>query len=346
MSSQKLEFTAVGMHCAACENYLETRMKKLQGVKKVEAKLASKKVFVEIESTSTKEELAKEFTNLVSENGYTIETTSVQKNWTKELKELGIAGIIAFILVIIYLSLESFGLIPKAGSGFSLNPMTSFALGIVASLSTCSAVLGGIILSLSANTSKVSKKLAFASGISFHIARVLAFLILGGVLGYLGLIISQSGTFDSLEFSFWTNIVLAIVMLVLGINLLNLFDFSKLNLRMPKIFGTNITSQSEKSIGIWGGTGLGVLSFFLPCNFTQAMQFSAFTSGSIIDGAILLFAFALGTLPVLAILTFASINFAKSFRSGIFYKTSGLLILVLAVYTLFSSLYLKGIMFW
>lgn len=345
MSLQTIEFTAEGMHCAACENYLETRMSKLHGVKKVNANLDSHKVLVEINSSESIEKLALDFTDLVKDNGYKITLQQGKKDWKKEGREFLIAGLISFGLLTIYLALENFNLIPRAGNGFSLNPITAFALGIVASLSTCSAVLGGVILSLSANTAKVSKRLAITSGISFHVSRVLTFLILGAFLGFLGLVVSKSGVFNQIEFTFWSNLVLSIVMIILAFNLLNLFNFNKIKLTMPKIFGTEITEQSEKSVGIWGGIGLGFLSFFLPCNFTQAMQLSAFTSGSVLNGSLLLLGFSLGTLPVLGLLTFASINFAKSFQNCIFYKTSGFLILIISIYTIYSLFLLRGLVY-
>lgn len=343
MSVSKLEFNAQGMHCAACENFIESQIKKHKGVKKVDAKLSKGTVTVEIDTMESSEKLADEFTELVKENGYKITTERHNKDWKKELKELGIASLIAFVLIILYLSLENLGFLPKAGGDFELNYISSFALGIVASLSTCSAVLGGIILSLSTNTAKVSRKAAIAAGITFHFSRIISFLVLGAGLGLLGQAFAQSGNFDRLEFTFWTNLVLGLVMLVLGVNLLGLLNLNKFQFKMPKGFGKTIINFSENSAGIFAGFGLGLLSFFLPCNFTQAIQLQALASGSPVDGGILLFAFALGTMPVLGLLTFASVNFTKSIRSGIFYKTSGLLIIALALFTIYSSLYLKGV---
>lgn len=56
---------------------------------------------------------------------------------------------------------------------------------------------------------------------------------------------------------------------------------------------------------------VGFATFFLPCGFTQSMQVAALSSGSFASGLAIMLAFALGTLPMLALLSFGSASFAR-----------------------------------
>jgi sulfite exporter TauE/SafE len=49
-------------------------------------------------------------------------------------------------------------------------------------------------------------------------------------------------------------------------------------------------------------------------------------------------AFALGTLPVLSLLSFSSVSFAHSKYSDLFFKTIGIIVLGLGLFALISSL--------
>jgi len=53
--------------------------------------------------------------------------------------------------------------------------------------------------------------------------------------------------------------------------------------------------------------------------------------------------FALGTLPVLALLSFSSFSIQKSAKSGIFFKTAGLVVIMFALFNLINSLVVIGL---
>jgi len=129
----------------------------------------------------------------------------------------------------------------------------------------------------------------------------------------------------------------------MALNLLDLFDFTKkLQLKMPKFAGKNIIKLSQ-SDSLLTPVLLGAATFFLPCGFTQSMQLYSLTTGSVLNGAFTMFVFALGTLPVLALISFASIKFSKTMQSGLFYKTAAFLILFFAVFNLISALISIGL---
>ena len=89
---------------------------------------------------------------------------------------------------------------------------------------------------------------------------------------------------------------------------------------------------------------VGIATFFLPCGFTQAMQIYTLGTGSFLRGALTMSAFALGTLPVLALLSYSSFSIEKSSYAGVFFKTAGIIVLLFALYNLTNSLVAIGLL--
>ena len=86
-----------------------------------------------------------------------------------------------------------------------------------------------------------------------------------------------------------------------------------------------------------GAVASGVLSFFLPCGFTLAMQVAAIGTGSFWGGALVMAGFALGTAPgLLAVAGVASALQGKMARA--LFAIAGILVLALGVTNIRSSL--------
>jgi len=57
-----------------------------------------------------------------------------------------------------------------------------------------------------------------------------------------------------------------------------------------------------------------------------------------------MFAFALGTLPVLSLLSFSSLGIHKKAHSGVFFKAAGLVVIFFGIFNLINSFVAAGIM--
>jgi sulfite exporter TauE/SafE len=198
------------------------------------------------------------------------------------------------------------------------------------------AVVGGLVLSMSANYAKEGDKVR--PQVLFHVGRLASYFVLGGVIGALGSVF-QIGTTGTLVLSF----VVALVLLILGINLLDVFSWTKkLQPTLPRFIGAHV--QGLKQINhTLTPVLIGIATFFLPCGFTQSMQIYTLTTGSFITGALTMFVFALGTLPVLALLSFSSLTIHTKARSGIFFKTAGLVVVFFGLFNLHNALVIAGI---
>jgi sulfite exporter TauE/SafE/copper chaperone CopZ len=326
---RKTEYFVEGMHCAACELVIEKKLSKFPGVKSVDAKLNDSKVYIESEKDLNPDELSK----LVTEDGYRIVNSLdvKEKNW----KELGIAAVIASVVIFVFILIQKLGIVNLVDAEEITLPFI-FLIGVVASLSTCMAVVGGLVLSISSNYAMEGHR--FKPLIAFHLSRVVGFFVLGGLIGLLGsaFVLTTTSTFI-------LNTLLFVVMLVMGINLLNVFGFSKkLQLKMPKFLGKKVLNASDNQDTLTPIL-LGAATFILPCGFTQSMQVYSLTTGSFIQGALTMFVYALGTLPVLALISFASVKLSKTLQSGIFFKSAGFIVIFFALFNFLSALAAVGL---
>lgn len=149
---------------------------------------------------------------------------------------------------------------------------------------------------------------------------------------------------EAIQIGFFSTVILgviaSVIMLILGIHLLG-FTRKVRMLTLPKNISTFFTKIAGQA-GIFTPLILGAVTFFLPCGFTQSMQIVALSSGSFVAGASTMLMFSLGTLPVLLLLSFGSLDLAKSRFRGVFFKAAGMLVILFALFNLHNALVVFG----
>jgi len=326
-------FHVSGMHCKACTVLIEETFRELPTVESVQVSLSGEQVTVTGAFSGSSEEIAAELTKSIQQHGYTL---SVEKQaHTAGWGDFAYAVPVALGIIAAFLLLQKAGLTSLI-TGSSVSYGTAFIIGLIASVSSCLAIVGGLVLSLSANSAKEGG--TWRTQALFHAGRLGGFFVLGGAVGLLG---------NSFHLGLTANIVLsgvvALVMLVLGINLLDVFHFTKkLQFTLPTRFSTKIMNGSKRDHYLAPAL-VGIGTFFLPCGFTQSMQLYALSTGSFVQGALTMLVFALGTLPMLALLSFGTLNIAHKPWKGIFFKTAGIIVIALALLNLTNALATAGI---
>jgi len=324
----KCAFNVDGMHCDSCELYIEQAIKKQPGVVSVSANSSSQIVQVSVDELTDIEELQKKLNEQIAKQGYKIVDTLQLP--TKNGKALALSSLLAISIFVVFLLLQKLN-ITSLVSVEKLTYPSIFILGVLASLSTCMAVVGGVVMTLS---SKLVAEKRGQAVLVFHASRLLGFLILGGVIGLLGKVIVITATISAL-----LRLVIAVVMITIGLDMIGV--------KVPKlVFPKQIAvafGVFEDKEGWSSALLLGVATFFLPCAFTQSMQLYAVTTGSFLQGALVMGTFALGTLPVLGLVSLGSANGAASITKGIFGYTMGILIILFALLNVFSALGTFGV---
>lgn len=326
-------FHVNGMHCKACTVLVEETFNELPHIENAKVSLANQQITVTGEFSGSPEEIAEELTKLIHKHGYTL---SVEKmtpiaGWGDFVYALPIA----LVLIAAFLFLQKAGLTSFI-TGSSVSYETAFIIGLIASVSSCLAIVGGLVLSLSASSAREGG--TWRTGMLFHIGRLGGFFVLGGLVGIIG-----SSLHLGLTANIWLGAIVALVMLILGVNLLDVFHFTKrLQFTLPASFSRKVVSGSRKDHYL-APVLVGIGTFFLPCGFTQSMQLYALSTGSFVEGALTMSVFALGTLPMLALLSFGSLNIAHKPWKGIFFKTAGIIVIALALFNLANTLATAGI---
>lgn len=326
------------MHCNACVLIIESELNNYPGV--VHAKVSLNTNSIEVMgdfNEKTDIEIAKMLSVPIEDNGYTLSTEKLIKN--RKLSDFKIAVPIALGFAVLFVVLQKIGLVNLVG-GENVTYSTAFVIGIIASLSTCMAVVGGLLLSMSATfaNQKDGQRDKIKPQLMFHGGRIVSFFILGGVIGSLGSAFTLNTTA-----TFILSLVIGIVMLILGINLLDVFPWAKkFQPSIPKFIAKYAHGVSNLNHSLTPVL-VGIATFFLPCGFTQSMQLYTLSTGNFITGGLTMLAFALGTLPVLALISFSSFSIQNSSKAGIFFKTAGLIVIMFALFNLITSLVVIGV---
>lgn len=322
------------MTCVSCETLIGEELKGLKGVKKVT--VCRKKSEADVDFDDSFDEKAA--IAIIENLGYSVgEKKRKSKN---SIKQWFFSLLIVFILYILFKFFSSLGVfdwldVDPENISYGL----AFMIGIVASMSTCLAVVGAVIISFSA---KYKGKGSFYEAnikpqLLFHAGRWASFFVLGGVLGILGSWINFSSSFMGIF-----TVIIALVLAWLGLNILGLVpSLATVGIRMPKNF-TKTWSQLKDSEHRSAPVLLGAFSFFLPCGFTQSMQLFAVSSGSFWAGAWTLLLFAVGTTPVL--FSVGSLTSKVSHgKSMVLKRVVGFVVILFALYTFSSGMALAGI---
>jgi len=331
-----------GMHCRSCEILVEDELLKVEGVKKahVNEKEGVAHVYYEGELSQGKIKQA------VSNAGYELQMKEKLPLFSKRMqdyKELGYAFLVMVLLYLIGKEIGIFNLTVKSGSNYGSLPVV-FLVGLTAGVSTCMALVGGLVLGASARFvekhPQASTLQKFKPHLFFNAGRIISFFVLGGIIGYAGSLFQLSTPTLGL-----LTIAVGVVMVLMGLQLTEIFpQLSGLQFTLPKGISRvlGIKEQVEKEYSHKNSFILGASTFFLPCGFTQAMQLFAISSGSSMTGALTMGVFVLGTTPgLLGIGGLTSM--VKGAFAKLFFKFAGLVVIFMAIFNISNGLNLSGI---
>ncbi len=323
-----------GTHCASCKIFIEDTFNEQIGIQNTVVDLKSELVSFGTELDKNSSELSEMLFEKIKHMGYSL---SVEKIIQEKKKDTVIwqALPIGLTFLILFFILQKSGTL-DLGIGATITPSASFIIGLIASVSSCLAIVGGLVLSLSATISQdnISDKKNF---VLFHIGRLVSFAVMGGLLGLLGNAVGISFTFTAI-----LGITASLIMVLLGLNLIGIFAKNKIALT-PTIFQKISLVFKKIEHKTFTPLIVGFGTFFLPCGFTQSMQVSALSSGSFMSGLLIMLSFALGTLPMLTILSFGSSSLTHSNYATLFLKSAGIVVIGLGLFSLLAGLAGLGI---
>ncbi len=223
----------------------------------------------------------------------------------------------------------------------NINLVAIFLTGLITGGLTCLAVQGGLLASTIAQREQERLKENVKNGnampiLSFLIAKLTAYTILGFLLGWFGSLFQLSLTTQViLQFA------IAIFMVGTAFNILNVHPIFRYFIIQPPRFLTSLIRKQSKSNDIFAPALLGAFTVFIPCGTTQAMMALAIASGNPTYGAAILFAFVLGTSPIFFILGYLATRLGDALHQK-FIQFAAYAIILLAIFNLNNTIALSG----
>jgi sulfite exporter TauE/SafE/copper chaperone CopZ len=172
-------------------------------------------------------------------------------------------------------------------------------LGVTAGLSTCMALVGGLVLAVAARHAErhpaASTRQRLRPHLAFNVGRVVGFGILGAALGAVGSAIRLSGGTVAL-----LTVVVSLAMVAVGLQLTTISPrLAGLSPALPAALarGLHLEGRSAGRYSDGRTALLGAATFLLPCGFTQVVQLYALSTGSPLRAGLVMAVFAAGTVP-------------------------------------------------
>ena len=296
--SKKIRLQITGMTCVNCQNKIEKKLTSTKGVIRVKVSYNKASAEIEFDEKKTSPEA---LTRVIQGLGYGVDQKKAGG------PDLDKTMVTLAVIICLYAFLQHTGILnllaPSQLADTKMGYGMLFVIGLITSVH-CIAMCGGINLSQclpqkSQEAAQDTGKLAaFRPALAYNMGRVVSYTAVGFVLGLVGFLIgggSEVGLSTFLQGIL--KILAGVFMVVMGINMLGLFPWlRKFTIRMPKFLAKKV---GERKAHATRPFIVGILNGFMPCGPLQSMWIVALASGNPFSGALSMFLFSLGTVPLM-----------------------------------------------
>ncbi len=290
-----------GMTCVNCQNKIEGKLKKTAGVHSADVSYNTGLADISYDSDLI---ALKDIKAVIEKLDY-----RVLEQTEKPEPDMERTVCLLVIIILLYVLLQRLGILNLLVPGRLVDTKMGYGMIFVIGLMTsvhCVAMCGGINLSqcISREISEKKEergnagKAAFQPAFLYNLGRVVSYTAVGFLMGSVGMLIG-GGSAAGLPTLFQgiLKMIAGIFMIVMGVNILGIFPWlRRFTLRMPEFLAVKIDrkkSESRQPLMV------GVLNGLMPCGPLQSMQIVALASGNPFAGAIAMFLFSLGTVPLM-----------------------------------------------
>lgn len=334
-----------GMTCRTCEVRIQRFVGRLPNVKGVRASAVHGRV--EIESTAPVPAAA--IAKAINAAGYEVGRTPWLAGdpvvWLTAIAGVALVGVLALVAQVTGLTEIASGTGDLANGGL----LVALLLGLAAGVSTCMALVGGLVLALSASFQARRAASGITDGglgaqmrpaLVFIAGRIVGYGVLGAALGAIGASVTMPPQVTAVLM-----IAVAVVMTILGTRLTGLSPrIATWSPTLPMGLGRQLR-LSDGGVGAYSdgrAAGLGAASFFLPCGFTQAVQIYVLSTGSPLFAGAIMAVFAIGTAPGLMALAGLPVVVPSTMRPTLL-RLVGVVVLGFAFINASSGIRLSGV---
>ena len=218
----------------------------------------------------------------------------------------------------------------------AINLFSIMTIAFLGSFGHCIGMCGGIVIAYT--STKVDEKWAKTTQaiahLSYSFGRILTYMILGALFGYLGGVAS----FDNMTIG-TLRLIIGAIMIVMGLSLLGKFKFLTLiehslskSSWYQKSFRAMLASKSLFSFFL-----LGMLNGLLPCGFVYFFAVTAASTASPFWGAIVMLIFGLSTVPAMFSMGFFVGLFKQGSFRAIMIKLAAISVIGYGLFTMYNG---------
>lgn len=222
-----------------------------------------------------------------------------------------------------------------------MNYWVIFLTGLTTGGLSCLAVQGGLLASVIAGQKdsaiKTHDKNSSARSFDamdwmpvgmFLIMKLLAHVAFGFLLGAIG-----STIVVGVGVRLFFQTLAALFIFATAMNLLEVHPIFRYAALQPPRFLQRWVHKSSKSKAFFAPALLGLLTIFIPCGVTQAMEVLVLQSANPIYGAIAMGVFVLGTFPLFTVIGIATAKFSEFWKKN-FLRVAAYILIFMALYSL------------
>lgn len=335
MAHKTLTMYVDGMTCSACEARIEKALLALPGAVRAKARRMGGSAFFEYEEGLSSPEAAEA---AIEKAGYEVR----RKRGAGTAIALG-AGLLLAAAYLLASSAGIFSALPTVDASLGYGML--FVVGLLTSVH-CVAMCGGIALSQSlgapsggaeAAKGSAGKAARLLPGLLYNSGRVLSYALIGGIVGALGSAFAFSPAGKGAIAG-----AAGLFMVYLGLKMLGVLPSLPASpLRLPAGLDRAIGRLRSFAAGR-GPFAVGLLNGLMPCGPLQTMQLYALGTGSFLAGALSMFVFALGTLPLMLGFGLMAALLPRKTLPALL-KAGAVLVIVLGAVTLARAANLAGL---
>ncbi len=205
---------------------------------------------------------------------------------------------------------------------------SAFTIGLLGSLH-CIGMCGGLVTAITISREKVW----WPGLISYQLARIGSYMVLGSVIATIG--ISLQGDSDLQFAQVWLGYFAAAIMVLFALNLGGwlpdpLSRFTAGIMRMTGLSHWSRRANEQDKFTPW--LMVGMLNGLLPCGLVYAGLALSLTASTLVEGALVMLAFGLGTLPAMLATPYLIRTIAPQLR-GTLLKIAAIALIILAIFT-------------
>lgn len=319
MKTCEIEIKIRGMICRACTDAVEAALMSVRGVVSAKASYFNGCARITYDPDICDEtELSRSIENAGYETG--------EKGKIEYLVDIICAALTAF-LVWLLMNLK-LNVVPETYEGASLGYI--FLIGLLTG-THCIAMCGGIMLSQTG--AAVSPIRAAAE---YNTGRIVSYTVMGAVFGALGMVISYTMQVKSIAFT-----MIGILVALIGINMWGLLP--GLRSLMPQQSSyCSVTAGARRRFAS-RPLIVGLLTGVMPCGSMYAMWLFAMSGGSAGRGALVMLAFALGTVPLMLLFGSLGSLIPRKYMKYMI-KLSAVLVTAFGIKMLLGGLKMSGLL--